>query len=80
MDAKIDHVAGSPRQRVISTQPGVSCSWSSLMLIWQNWTPYAAALRHHFEFWLYCDTVGASHIAERARVAVLATVPQEADP
>jgi HEPN domain-containing protein len=44
-------------------------------------TPYAVQLRYDFEFWPDRETVQqALHIAERVRVAVLATVPQEAHP
>ena len=44
-------------------------------------TPYAVQLRYDFEFWLDRETVQqALHIAECVRVAVLATVPQEAHP
>ena len=42
-------------------------------------TPYAVQLRYDFEFWLDRETVQqALHIAECVRVAVLATVPQQA--
>jgi len=44
-------------------------------------TPYAVQLRYDFEFWPDRETAQqALHIAECVRVAVLATVPQEAHP
>jgi HEPN domain-containing protein len=44
-------------------------------------TPYAVQLRYDFEFWPDRETTEqALHIAERVRVAALATVPQEAHP
>jgi HEPN domain-containing protein len=44
-------------------------------------TPYAVQLRYDFEFWPDRETAEeALHMAERVRVAVLATVPQEAHP
>ena len=44
-------------------------------------TSYAVQLRYDFEFWPDRETTEpALHIAERMRVAVLATVPQEAHP
>lgn len=44
-------------------------------------TPYAVQLRYDFEFWPDRETAQqALHIADCVRVAVLATLPQEARP
>jgi HEPN domain-containing protein len=44
-------------------------------------TPYAVQLRYDFEFWPDRETAEqAFNVAERVRIAVLATVPQEAHP